>query len=359
MNEMYPLPASRPPSSVAAGDRSHVDAARSAAIRELALESPDPGDAELQRIVGFGARLLGVPFAFVNLLDDQWQFHHASTVADGPGMAGSRSPEAESLCRYVVLSGEPLLLGDLLAIPELREHPAVVRTGLRSYAGVPLRLADGQIVGTFCIADEIPHEWDERVVQLLDSMAADARGWIEVRRIRRVLGDEERRRQEAEEQARLARLNAEVGLTLTRGGDLSQIFQRCCEAVVEHLDAAFARIWTLNEAAQELELRASAGLYTHLDGPHSRVPVGALKIGLIASERSPHLTNDVCHDSRIGDPEWARRENLVFCGISSGSGGSRGRGGRAVLASRPQSRNAGRPVGRGPRSGARHRAAPR
>ena len=42
-----------------------------------------------------------------------------------------------------------------------------------------------------------------------------------------------------------------------------------------------------------------------------RVPVGKFKIGLIAQEREPHLTNDVSNDPRVGDPEWARREGMV------------------------------------------------
>jgi light-regulated signal transduction histidine kinase (bacteriophytochrome) len=41
------------------------------------------------------------------------------------------------------------------------------------------------------------------------------------------------------------------------------------------------------------------------------VPVGQFKIGLIAEERKPHLTNDVLHDPRVGNPEWARREKMV------------------------------------------------
>ena len=65
-----------------------------------------------------------------------------------------------------------------------------------------------------------------------------------------------------------------------------------------------------------LELEASAGLYTHLDGPHGRVPVGRFKIGLIAQERLPHLTNQVIGDPRISDPEWAQREGMVaFAGL--------------------------------------------
>jgi anti-anti-sigma regulatory factor len=89
------------------------------------------------------------------------------------------------------------------------------------------------------------------------------------------------------------------------------MLQLCAEAVVRHLDAAFARVWTLDETEDVLELQASAGMYTHLDGAHGRVPVGKFKIGLIAAERKAHLTNQVVGDPRVGDQEWARREGMV------------------------------------------------
>ena len=113
------------------------------------------------------------------------------------------------------------------------------------------------------------------------------------------------------EQLRLAAFGTAVGDALTSSATLRQMLQQCCAAMVLHLDAVFARIWTLNEAEQVLELQGSAGLYTHLDGPHGRVPVGKFKIGLIAQERRPHLTNDVQNDPRVGDREWARREGMV------------------------------------------------
>ncbi|MBW3553375.1 MAG: PAS domain-containing protein [Gemmatimonadetes bacterium] len=110
---------------------------------------------------------------------------------------------------------------------------------------------------------------------------------------------------------REAALAVAVGDALTRRGTLREMLQDATEAVVQHLDAAFARIWTLNEAEQVLELQASAGMYTHLDGPHGRVPVGQYKIGRIAQEGVPHLTNDVAHDPRVSDKEWARREGMT------------------------------------------------
>ena len=71
------------------------------------------------------------------------------------------------------------------------------------------------------------------------------------------------------------------------------------------------RIWTLSEEEDVLELQASAGMYTRLDGAYSQIPVGNYKIGLIAQERHPYLTNDIPGDPRIHDKEWAKREGMV------------------------------------------------
>ena len=123
----------------------------------------------------------------------------------------------------------------------------------------------------------------------------------------------ERKRAEGliKERACLAALTADVGIALTQQGSLQGLLQRCTEAIVQHLDAAFARIWTLGPQGDVLELQASAGMYTHLDGAHARVPVGKFKIGRIAQDRKPHLTNQVIGDPGVHDQEWARREGMV------------------------------------------------
>jgi PAS domain S-box-containing protein len=108
-------------------------------------------------------------------------------------------------------------------------------------------------------------------------------------------------------------LHAEIHAAFSglAGSALETILQLSAASIVRYLDAAFARIWTVNDQADMLELQASAGQYTRLDGEHARVPVGQLKIGLIAQERKPHLTNDVLNDERISHPDWARREGMV------------------------------------------------
>jgi len=124
---------------------------------------------------------------------------------------------------------------------------------------------------------------------------------------------EQRRRAEEslKERVRMSSLNAEVAVALNAGTELQPMLQRCCELVAQHLDVAFVRIWTLNHASQTLELQASAGCYTHLDGPHGLIKVGQYKIGMIAHEKKPLLTNTVQSDPRISDKAWAAREGMV------------------------------------------------
>lgn len=115
-----------------------------------------------------------------------------------------------------------------------------------------------------------------------------------------------------EERVNLATLGAEIGTALTKGTDMGAILQNCAEALVQHTGAAFGRIWTVSRSDdQMLELKASAGLYTHLNGRHSRKPLGQLKVGRSAAERRPFLTNQVIGDPEIIDQEWAMREGMV------------------------------------------------
>jgi PAS domain S-box-containing protein len=123
----------------------------------------------------------------------------------------------------------------------------------------------------------------------------------------------ERKQAEADlaERTRLAEFSSEVGLALTQSNSIQDILYCCTEAMVKHLEGAFARIWLFNQVDNVLELKASSGLYTHLNGSHSRIPVGHSKLGFIAQEKVPHLTNNVLNDAWVSDKEWAKREGLT------------------------------------------------
>src|SRR5499426_249511 len=123
--------------------------------------------------------------------------------------------------------------------------------------------------------------------------------------------DIEDRKRAEDALVRQAGVRADVSAAFSKPNDLAEILRGCTEAIVRHLDAAFARIWTMSRDESTLELQASAGVYTRLNGSYSRIPVGDLKVGLIAREKKAHLTNDVVNDPRVSDKNWAQDNGMV------------------------------------------------
>lgn len=136
-------------------------------------------------------------------------------------------------------------------------------------------------------------------------------GKLEIQVICRDVSVRKRSELDLRRHIRHAEFSAAIGLALSQLSTLPKMLQSCAEAMVSHLDTAFARIWTVNEQEGDLELQASAGAYTRLDGTHSRVPVGKKNIGRIAAEKLPHHTNSVCDDPQIDDTEWAKAQGFI------------------------------------------------
>jgi signal transduction histidine kinase len=138
----------------------------------------------------------------------------------------------------------------------------------------------------------------------------------EVKQLRTRILEVERREHERDqleatldECLRLVTLTREVSDVLIQENTLQESLQQCAHALVTHLEAALVRIWTFNPQTQILELQASAGMYTHLDGDHSRIRIGDFKIGRIAAQKQPYFTNKMPEDP--GDQQWTAREGIV------------------------------------------------
>ena len=213
------------------------------------------------------------------------------------------NPAAEKTFGYASEEAIGQMLPDLIIPPALRQAHFV---GMERY----LQTGEAAILGQRIEVPALHRDGHEFPVELSVTRIKGAGPPLFTAYLRDISA---RKQAESElaSSARLAVLRAQVGLALNRSDDLSEMLASCAQAIVDHLDASFARIWTLSETENVLHLRASAGLYTHLDGPHSRVPVGQFKIGLIAQERRPHLTNQVVGDPRVADQEWAAREGMV------------------------------------------------
>ncbi len=97
------------------------------------------------------------------------------------------------------------------------------------------------------------------------------------------------------------------------------------DLLVSEFDAVFARVWMIRDGDscsncslssdctkrdECLHLIASSGHYSHIDGDHRRVPIGAFKIGLIARGRGKTISSNVQNDERVHNPEWAAELDL-------------------------------------------------
>ena len=92
--------------------------------------------------------------------------------------------------------------------------------------------------------------------------------------------------------------------------DPEAIAYRVTDGIVERFDCAFARVWLLAPDRTYLELVASSGMYTRIDGRFARVPMGAYKVGKIAQNRVSFLSNNLADESWVGDRDWAIANNI-------------------------------------------------
>ncbi len=116
--------------------------------------------------------------------------------------------------------------------------------------------------------------------------------------------------EEIEQRAKLSVIREEIGIELNREDHLNNILKYCTGSLVRNLDAALIRIWILNDKGDELELRASAGIFTLADGEHPKMPVGDDLLSEIAANRRAHITNNLLDDHRFRDKKWAGKERL-------------------------------------------------
>ncbi|MFZ5447639.1 MAG: response regulator [Thermodesulfobacteriota bacterium] len=116
---------------------------------------------------------------------------------------------------------------------------------------------------------------------------------------------------DTKQREQLAFLGSEVGDALTGLKPIQERLQLCAAALVRQLDAALARIWTVDETGELLEMQASAGLHTHTDGLRSRIPLGKYKIGRIAQEARVRFSNQVSAEPDVDDQDWVKQHGLV------------------------------------------------
>ena len=133
------------------------------ALAQLAVLDT-PAEAAFDALARAAAAACGAPMAGVVLVDAHRLWFKARV--GWPDLA--EVPRDAASCAHAILHDGLFEVRDAMQDPRFSGHPLVAGTaGLRFHAAAPVRLADGQVVGTVCVADRVPRELDAAQRQLL------------------------------------------------------------------------------------------------------------------------------------------------------------------------------------------------
>ena len=168
---------------------------RLAALEATALLDT-PTERVFDRLTEVAAATLGVPIALISLVTDDRQFFKRQCGLPKPVADDRETPLAHSFCQHVVQDRAPLVIEDAREDARLHDNLAIRDLGVSAYAGVPLMLPDGAVIGSFCAIDTSPHRFDESDIAVLngsprprsrssDSALKQSRAWMSVAVCRR------------------------------------------------------------------------------------------------------------------------------------------------------------------------------
>lgn len=197
-----------------------------------------PAEEAFDRITRLAARLLSVPIAVLNFVDQSRHWGKATT-----GLAAYELPRADSPCAWTILQNGPLMVPDLRLDQRFQDLPAV-QDGCRMYAGTSLNTPRGQHIGTLCVVDTAPRTLSETDLQVLQDLAAMAMSELELRRHAEDLKHQvdAQTRYLAELQRDLA--HAQTLEAITSFGELSGTPEDITFQAAELLGQAIAADWT-------------------------------------------------------------------------------------------------------------------
>ncbi len=151
-------------------------------VRLAALASFEILDTEPEQVfddlVRLAARIAGVPTSLVSLLDAERQWFKARV-----GMDVCSTGRDVAFCEHVLQAQAELEVVDARLDPRFADNPLVTDAPyIVSYAGFPLVVNGGHVLGTLCVIGYEPHELDEEQREGLRVLARQVVTQLELRR---------------------------------------------------------------------------------------------------------------------------------------------------------------------------------
>lgn len=155
------------------------------ALQSLALLDSDP-DPDFDDVVRLGSKLFDVPICLVSLIDDDRQWFKARV-----GLDVAETGRDLSFCGHAILRDDVMVVPDASRDDRFHDNPLVTGAPfIRFYAGAPIRLPNGYVIGTVCLISPEPREtFGPDQQDLLARLAGMALNAVAVRALRREVDD--------------------------------------------------------------------------------------------------------------------------------------------------------------------------
>ena len=135
-------------------------------LRALKILDSDPEE-RFDRLTRLAKRLFGASIALISLVDADRQWFKSSF-----GLEVKETSRELSFCGHAILGDEIFEVSDATLDSRFADNPLVTSSpNIRFYAGCPLTVANGSKLGTLCILDHEPRNFDEDDKVLLRDLA--------------------------------------------------------------------------------------------------------------------------------------------------------------------------------------------
>ena len=125
--------------------------ARQAALDRLNILDTAPEEF-FDTITSKARRYFGTIGAGISFIDHDRQWFKSAA-----GISVPELPRAVSLCDYTIKTNDGFVIGDAKGDLRFADSYFAVTSGMRFYAGVPIRDPNGYMIGALCVFDDTPH----------------------------------------------------------------------------------------------------------------------------------------------------------------------------------------------------------
>ncbi|MEO5962034.1 MAG: sensor domain-containing diguanylate cyclase [Thermomonas sp.] len=154
------------------------ETARQAALDALRITDSLPEPA-YDAVVKLASILCGTPISLISLITGDRQWFKARI-----GLEAEETPRSMAFCNHAIASpGEVMEVRDASIDPRFHNNPLVTgEPNIRFYAGHPLVDSQGHALGTVCVIDRVPRQFDDTQRAGLAALADVVSGLLDARR---------------------------------------------------------------------------------------------------------------------------------------------------------------------------------